>query len=555
METNGKERDLDITEDELKRIQEALKKDEFRKLFTEYAEEISDPENRKLYEAEIAQMENDRGMDIKFINPTPGYVIKTSVNGDTKAFINVCTNELIGKPSSKKGTSADGRSGLSWSLPHSFAPPRDDTDKTGQKCRVFDFVIHPDTYRMAETNTRFKKMVHDSALDGIERQFDIKLDKKNIKFPKMKFKGTPTATVIRTKVKDAAVKERDPDDVLNGFPYPYDNIPSDVRSQRNEDEIQKREERKKTGAAKTTESTAATDDTHTEPTFQMKHRSKIDIQDFRNAPDAKPSIRPQELVIDIALPLLTSAKQVDLDVFEQRLKLTSTKPAKYKLDIALPYPVDEETGSAKFDKNKHCLTVTLPVIPKSDPKITFANGGVLDDLTNGDGTCEKDTLPTANGTTQCSENRLIEEIRSEDLQVVTDDVDTECCGEDACMSASCDRDVRLPEFSFQQDEGCITFILHVKNVAPENIVMSVAPPGGCQLQLTSLGPGGFPMHYAFCVRFPDGCSIDSDECRVDTSCENVVVLLPKMTQTGSPWSGFQAGVDETQLQVSTTLGC
>lgn len=31
--------------------------------------------------------------------------------------------------------------------------------------------------------------------------------------------------------------------------------------------------------------------------------------------------------------------------------------------IALPYPVDEENGTAKFDKSKRQLIVTLPVLP------------------------------------------------------------------------------------------------------------------------------------------------------------------------------------------------
>lgn len=31
--------------------------------------------------------------------------------------------------------------------------------------------------------------------------------------------------------------------------------------------------------------------------------------------------------------------------------------------LALPYPVEEENGSAKFDKSKRRLIVTLPVLP------------------------------------------------------------------------------------------------------------------------------------------------------------------------------------------------
>ena len=55
-------KNMEITSDEMKRIQTALKDEEFRKLFTSYAEEISNPENRKLYESEISQMESQRGM-------------------------------------------------------------------------------------------------------------------------------------------------------------------------------------------------------------------------------------------------------------------------------------------------------------------------------------------------------------------------------------------------------------------------------------------------------------------------------------------------------------
>ena len=64
--------DLNVTKDEVDRIGKALKDENFRKLFAEYAEEISDPKNREIYEREIAQMEGDRGMDVQFIHPQPG---------------------------------------------------------------------------------------------------------------------------------------------------------------------------------------------------------------------------------------------------------------------------------------------------------------------------------------------------------------------------------------------------------------------------------------------------------------------------------------------------
>ena len=37
------------------------------------------------------------------------------------------------------------------------------------------------------------------------------------------------------------------------------------------------------------------------------------------------------------------------------------------LQLALSYPVDTNTGKAKFDKTTKCLTITLPIVPPSHP--------------------------------------------------------------------------------------------------------------------------------------------------------------------------------------------
>jgi dynein assembly factor 2 len=60
---------MEISSREFSRINEAMKNEEFRKMFISYCEEISDPENRKLYEQEIKQLESERGVDVEFINP------------------------------------------------------------------------------------------------------------------------------------------------------------------------------------------------------------------------------------------------------------------------------------------------------------------------------------------------------------------------------------------------------------------------------------------------------------------------------------------------------
>ena len=385
---------LNLSSEELSRFSKALKDEEFRKLFVEYANEISDPENRKRYEEEIAQMERERGMDVKFVHPQPGYVMKTTVDGQTKAFINIAKNDNIEKPTSRKAQGPSGNKGLQWFIPHSFSQPRDDTDKAGNKCKVFDVVFHPDTYRMAESNARFKQMVSDTAMDGIEKQFGVKLDRKNIKYPKMKFKGVAPATVIRSKNENSAAvkKEENKDDLMNKFPYPYGEKTSEEKTRENEEKIKEKQKKEEQNMSKTKklieelpESLSLKNEENEQEKFQtpkytIVHRSPLDLQEFTQAPDAKTSTRPKELVISIELPLLKSASTAGLDISEKRLVLESQTPAAYKLDIELPYAVDEELGTAKFDKSKRKLVVTLPVI---QPKPVTANGDLSYEPDNG----------------------------------------------------------------------------------------------------------------------------------------------------------------------------
>ena len=80
--------------------------------------------------------------------------------------------------------------GEHWSIPYSTAAGREDVDKAGSKCVVYDCVFHEDTYKRGLRDSRFKKLIHDTALQGIESQLNVQLDKVNLKFPKLKFKGT-----------------------------------------------------------------------------------------------------------------------------------------------------------------------------------------------------------------------------------------------------------------------------------------------------------------------------------------------------------------------------
>ncbi|XP_033733842.1 protein kintoun-like [Pecten maximus] len=541
--------DLDLSKDEVKKLGEALKNEEFRKLFVEYAEEISDPENRKRYEEEIRQLENEKGMDVQFIHPTPGHVLKTSVDGNKKVFINICQSDKLQTPVSHPEVNNDGRRGIHWQIPHSHVPPREDVDKSKEKCQVFDVVFHPDTYRMAE-NDRFRKLVEDTAIDGIENQFGLKVDRVNMKrMINMKYKGVPTASIIRTRTKDGPKIGKD--DIINSMPYPYNDQTSQEKAEKMANEVK---------AKKKSTKTVKFDDSQ-EPKYTIIHRSDMDLQEYRNSPDSRPSTRPKELEIKIFLPLLSSASQVDLDVFEQKLALKSEDPAKYKLDLKLPYPVDDDQGSAKFDKTNKCLVVTLPVIPDKVPEMPNFDrkndevNGVANGVDDSEGVVPPLIQEISNSKTVTTEVSAetndepppLEDFTEEDTET-TSLIENEASKPPIQQPKAMDISYSFPDFNFNQDQGAISFILSVRNVKIENISKSFDSKNMMQLTLVSVGDGGFPLHYSFCVKFAEDHTIVPEHCSVDVSDMNVVVLLLKERCSRGVWDCFFAGPSKDELQ-------
>ena len=74
--------------------------------------------------------------------------------------------------------------------------------------QVYDVVFSPKTLQLAEADKQLRKMVIDTALDGITQRFPIhKLARDNLKFPSLKFKvsgalaGThPTRPLVSRRV-------------------------------------------------------------------------------------------------------------------------------------------------------------------------------------------------------------------------------------------------------------------------------------------------------------------------------------------------------------------
>ncbi|XP_045550286.1 protein kintoun [Salmo salar] len=378
MEFGSKLKDLNMTSDEIGRFTKAFQNEEFRKMLHEYAEEISKPENKKKYEEEIKLLEQERGMDIQFVHPEPYRALKTSMDGRQKCFINVCSNDMIRKPEFRRVDEA-GRVGQHWSLPHSLTPGTPDRDAKGNKYTIYDVVFHPDTIHMAGNNPRFMEMVDNTAVEAVENGGKVKLDKNNVRVLKIKYKGTPHAAVMRKPLPGQPAKEKhSPFDDHLSFPYPDEKQP-DTATNQNESPKPKAEIQSDTQISQRQQK-ANSPKEPTKPHYTLKYRSFIDLQDFRCSRDSAQSPRPKEIVITIDLPLLRSVADADLDVTERLVSLESKKPA-YRLEVPMAYPVDENKGEAKFNKQKKQLVVTLPVLPLKEPTIAqlFARQLVNDD--------------------------------------------------------------------------------------------------------------------------------------------------------------------------------
>lgn len=101
-------------------------------------------------------------------------------------------------------------------------------------------------------------------------------------------------------------------------------------------------------------------DTRPCPRYEISYKQSVGTEDtFLGMAGKTPgSADCTHLVVKVHFPGSTM-KDLDLDVTKNRIKAESRT---LRLFTYLPMPIDKDKGSAKFDKDKHVLTVTLPII-------------------------------------------------------------------------------------------------------------------------------------------------------------------------------------------------
>ncbi|XP_054737492.1 protein kintoun [Anastrepha obliqua] len=541
---------LDITKEEFSRIEDALKKEEFRKLFFEYCEEIQDPENRKLYEQEIKQFEAERGVDVRFINPEPGFVIKTSADGVTKCFINVAKSAEVARPTNEVCLHPEtGNRGLSWAIPLAQAPPREDLDAHGKRCRVYDVIFHPDALYLSQRDTAFRKCLIDTALDAVEREFKIKLDRTNLKFPKLLFKGMARPIVIRKLSKNAPPEATEP--------HPLDSISPERPSAF--------EDKPKLIPMNTKKSFPE----FNTPKYVIKHRRDVDLSEYTYELDAKLSVTiPRELVVEIELPLLKSTSDCKLDVTAKSLYLLSDRPgAKYRLNLDLPHAVDDKCGQARFDTDSRRLTITLPVVQNNPDKqrilhdslfqLNREDSGVESDIredgnlnSNGESPVEE-LSGLVEESTNISGNNVNSPAPQFSAPAIAPTLPSPANAPNHFLKSSIQ--YHLPaKFDCNVLDNVMSLVLHVRNVQPESIAM-LKGSKSIHLQFISIGSGYYPVHYAFYLRLPEDSNAEISSADAE-AWENNVVLNLNLAASCENIQNYLVGIEASDLKEYTIQG-
>ena len=202
---------------------------------------------------------------------------------------------------------------------------------------------------------------------------------------------------------------------------------------------------------------------------------------------------------------------------EKSLCLVREEAPKYNLYIDLKFPVDEEKGTARFDKSEKVLVVSLPI--KAPPQM------IAERLGSNDSGIEVDP---GYRTSTCDD--IIMELSEQEPQnQEADQFRTESEGE-VKPDQFLDEDISygFPSYLCSVQNNVIIFTIEVKNVSPDSFlkkVFSDRPAVSCKF--STLGSGFVPIHYAFAVDFNSGAgALDEEKMEVEFWDNNIVLQFP-----------------------------
>jgi hypothetical protein len=410
---NELDKELKMSKKEKDRLAECFKDKEFMGMFHEYMEEISDPKNRQEYNDYIRQCEaggdtaNKIPEGMQLILPKVGFCLKATSKKNGKVFVNITHTEKLREFSVAR---VPGQ-GENWSMPYCLDNPKPDKDNDGNQVAVYTIAFNTAGYMDFTREAKRREFLIGVALENIEGSFLLgakdEFEKSGAadalcgytykEMKNLKFKGIDgKPTVLSCKKEDMNMKEATPEGTFGHEGVKPAKPPTKGPAKKQKGKKKKNKGKKgdpsplkgfldkpkknKNGLIQELDSEEENDEEEEEeedepetgmckPKYSVVHRGHFDMQDNMMGESAHgaqvDSCRPRELIVKVQLPRIDSARDVDLDVSSERLVLQVE--GKYDLLLDLPFPVDEENGSAKFDKTLHMMVVTLPVVREETP--------------------------------------------------------------------------------------------------------------------------------------------------------------------------------------------
>lgn len=392
-----------MTEEEMERFVKASKDPEWRKMFAEYAEEISDPQYRAEQSEYIRQLEEKGELPPgkKALYPMAGFVVKTRksmaiASEGSKVFVNIVQSEKMGEP---VATKTEG--GQNWTLPHVLSPPRLERDKKGETATTFDCCFHPSAVARAVLQKPFRDMLTQTAFETVEKSYanhgtSDKLLREYHVLKGVDYKtGQPQPILLSVDQSDKSPQQDDeeqqPEAVVQakkktrrragkkkrkdagGVASTDEKEDCDVAEAKEEDAFAAALRGKLSGKQKKAEldvDKAAGPRGGRLPVYTITERGYVDLADHVGNEVAQR--RPKELIVAFELPDVDSAANVELECQVRQLTLTAKKAdgsIANSVDAGLPYEVDGEAGRAKFVAKTRVLSVALPLVPPPNATI------------------------------------------------------------------------------------------------------------------------------------------------------------------------------------------
>ncbi|NWR81460.1 KTU protein, partial [Centropus unirufus] len=175
-------------------------------LFAEFAAELSDPAQRRVYEQELTALERERGVELRFLHPAGGFVLLTSQGGSRRCYLNVCSDPAVAAP-----RAVAERGGHRWTLPYALPPGREELGRRGRRRLIYDVVFHPAALGLAARSARFRRLLSDTAMDAVEQRCGVRLDRRNAAVLRgTRYRGVPQAPVIRSPLRAGTCSPESP---------------------------------------------------------------------------------------------------------------------------------------------------------------------------------------------------------------------------------------------------------------------------------------------------------------------------------------------------------